>query len=170
MLETVPFVAAAIGIALLVGCRCTPSPGSSSAATSAVARPSRPPAPKPSALRGDSLGAAESSAPRNSAASAPSATAPTQPAKVERLDVPGQAAAWLVKSRNGAPPRILFLPGVCSNAGAYLYGFTETARAFGGALAIDGDRPCGAGGDFHSITSDPTHEQPRIDQALAAAG
>ena len=65
---------------------------------------------------------------------------------------------------------MLFLPGICSNAAAYLHGFAETARDFGGALALDGDRPCGAGGDFHSITSDPNHEQPRIDRALAAAG
>lgn len=92
------------------------------------------------------------------------------PAEVERFDVPGDRPASIVKSANGRPPRIVFLPGICSNGGAYLYGFAEAARAFGGAIAIDGDRPCGGLKDFSSITSDPDHEEPRILAALAAAG
>jgi pimeloyl-ACP methyl ester carboxylesterase len=64
----------------------------------------------------------------------------------------------------------VFLAGLCSNAGAYLYGFPEAARAHGGAVAVDGNRPCGGSTDFHSITSDPVREEPRIEAALRAAG
>lgn len=95
---------------------------------------------------------------------------PPSPPEVERLVVDGQLPAGLVRSADGKPPRIVFLPGICSNAAAYLYSFPVAARDHGGAIAIDGDRPCGAGGSFHSITSDPTHEEPRIDAALDAAG
>jgi pimeloyl-ACP methyl ester carboxylesterase len=89
---------------------------------------------------------------------------------VESLPVPGDVPASIVRSADGKPPRIVFLPGICSNAGAYLWGFAETARARGGAVAIDGDGSCGGSKDFHSISSDPAHEGPRIDAALAAAG
>ncbi len=92
------------------------------------------------------------------------------PAVVERFEVPGDRLASIVKSANGRPPRLVFLPGICSNGGAYLYGFAEAARAHGGAIAIDGDRPCGNLRDFSSITSDPDHEEPRIWAALRAAG
>lgn len=104
-------------------------------------------------------------------ASVAAATAITPgPAVVERFDVPGDRAASIVKSADGRPPRLVFLPGICSNGGAYLYGFAEAARAHGGAIAIDGDRPCGNSRDFSSITSDPDHEEPRILAALGAAG
>jgi len=92
------------------------------------------------------------------------------PAEVERLVVSGDRDASIVKSADGRPPRLVFLPGICSNGGAYLYGFADAARAHGGAIAIDGDRPCGNSKDFSSITSDPDHEEPRILAALAAAG
>jgi pimeloyl-ACP methyl ester carboxylesterase len=92
------------------------------------------------------------------------------PAVVERLAVPGDRPASIVKSADGRPPRFVFLPGICSNGGAYLYGFAEAARAHGGAIAIDGDRPCGNLHDFSSITSDPDHEEPRFLAALSAAG
>lgn len=92
------------------------------------------------------------------------------PAMVERFAVSGDRAASIVKSADGRPPRLVFLPGICSNGGAYLYGFAEAARASGGAIAIDGDRPCGNSRDFSSITSDPEHEEPRILAALHAAG
>lgn len=92
------------------------------------------------------------------------------PAEVERLPVSGDRPASIVKSADGRPPRLVFLPGICSNGGAYLYGFAEAAKAHGGAIAIDGDRPCGNLKDFSSITSDPEHEEPRILAALAAAG
>lgn len=107
---------------------------------------------------------------RDGAAVSAAAAVPPSPPEVERLEVEGQLPAGLVRSADGKPPRIVFLPGICSNAAAYLYSFPVAARDHGGALAIDGDRPCGAGGSFHSITSDPTHEEPRIDAALDAAG
>ncbi|MBK9260613.1 MAG: alpha/beta hydrolase [Polyangiaceae bacterium] len=111
-------------------------------------------------------------------ASAPSASAPVAavpaiepgPAVVERFEVPGDRPASIVKSADGRPPRLVFFPGICSNGGAYLYGFAEAARAHGGAIAIDGDRPCGNLRDFSSITSDPDHEEPRFYAALRAAG
>jgi len=165
-------VAFAVDTALLVGCRAvrsTPTSGSEASASTS-ARDSQPAERIAARRRSGPDASARSAASGSTVAPAPSIDPLAQPAAVERLEVPGQAAAWMVKSLDGRPPRNLFLPGVCSNAAAYLYGFAETARAFGGALAIDGDRPCGAGGDFHSITSDPNHEQPRIDRALAAAG
>jgi pimeloyl-ACP methyl ester carboxylesterase len=105
-----------------------------------------------------------------SAAAAPQATTTPPPAHVEQLAVAGDLPVSIVRSLDGRPPRIVFFPGLCSNAGAYLHGFAGAARAHGGAIAIDGDRPCGNQKDFHSITSDPAHEEPRIRAALAAAG
>ena len=75
-----------------------------------------------------------------------------------------------MRAADHAPPHIVFLPGICSNAGAYLMGFPETARAHGGVVAVDGDKPCGHSTDFHSISSDAEHEEPRIRAALSAAG
>jgi pimeloyl-ACP methyl ester carboxylesterase len=140
------------------------------------------PAIAPQALEAptDPVVVVDSSSGARSASTAPTATPsatvgaspPTEraPARVESLEVPNHVSASLVRSADGKPPRILFLPGICSNAGAYLHGFTEAAAAHGGAIAIEGDRPCGASKDFHSISSDPTHEEPRIDAALDAAG
>lgn len=116
------------------------------------------------------------SAPAKTASASPSASLSTGPEKlegpavVEPLEVPGDAPAWMVRAADGRPPRIVFLPGICSNAGAYLMGFPEAARAHGGAVAMDGDRPCGASKDFRSISSDPHHEEPRIRAVLRAAG
>ncbi len=91
-------------------------------------------------------------------------------ATVERLEIAGGPTTSIVRARDGKPPRIVFFPGICSNAGAYLHGFTEAAATHGGALAIDGEKPCGASGDFHSISSDPVREEKRLDAALDAAG
>lgn len=127
---------------------------------------------------GSAESAPSAASPATSASAATTASAraedapppPVGPARVEALEVPNNLPASLVKSRDGKPPRILFFPGICSNAGAYLHGFTEAAAAHGGALAIDGDKPCGASKDFHSISSDPAREEPRIEAALDAAG
>jgi pimeloyl-ACP methyl ester carboxylesterase len=110
------------------------------------------------------------SAPADSASSKLADASPPRPAAVEEVAVSGDLPAWIVRGTNGIAPHIVFLPGICSNAGAYLYGFAEAARAHGGVLALEGDRPCGAAKGFHSITSDPEHEEPRIEAALAAAG
>jgi pimeloyl-ACP methyl ester carboxylesterase len=94
-----------------------------------------------------------------------------EPAKVERIDVAKDKPASFVRAPRGAALRIIFLPGLCSNAYAYLLSFPESARAHGGVVAIDGDRPCGArSSDFHSFTWNPTLQRARIDAALAALG
>lgn len=98
--------------------------------------------------------------------------APTPaPAEVGRVDVPGDTPASLVRSPDGTPPHIVFLPGVCSNAYAYLLSFPEAARAHGGVVAIDGDKPCGAAGSgFRSFSWDPVRQDARVRAALAATG
>jgi pimeloyl-ACP methyl ester carboxylesterase len=96
---------------------------------------------------------------------------PLAPATVERVDVPGDTPASLVRGRPGEPPRIVFMPGVCSNAYAYLLAFPQAARAHGGVVAIDGDQPCGpARSGFHSFSWDPARQNARLEAALAAAG
>lgn len=114
-------------------------------------------------------------APSAAPSAAPQATAqpavlPSPPAVVDVLAVPSDIPAYVVRAADGKPPRIVFFPGICSNASAYLAGFKDAARDHGGAIAIDGDRPCGHTPGFKSITSDPVHEEPRIDAALRAAG
>jgi pimeloyl-ACP methyl ester carboxylesterase len=94
-----------------------------------------------------------------------------EPAHVERIDVAKDVPASLVRGRPGGPPLIAFLPGVCSNAYAYLLSFPEAARAHGGVLAIDGDQPCGAAGSgFRSFSWDPVRQDARLRAAFAAAG
>jgi pimeloyl-ACP methyl ester carboxylesterase len=63
----------------------------------------------------------------------------------------------------------VFLPGVCSNAGAYLAGFSEAAHAHGGVVALDGDRPCPGVPGFHTFSWDAARQHDRIGAALAAA-
>jgi pimeloyl-ACP methyl ester carboxylesterase len=93
------------------------------------------------------------------------------PAQVSLIDVPGDSPAAWVQSRDETSPRIVFLPGVCSNAYAYLLSFPEAARAHGGIVAIDGDRPCGApNSGYHSFSWDPAKQDARIRAALVALG
>jgi len=76
-----------------------------------------------------------------------------------------------VHGRDTPAPRIAFLPGLCSNAYGYLMAFPEAARAHGGVVAIDGDRPCGAkDSGFHSFTWSAKLQRDRIEAAFAAAG
>jgi pimeloyl-ACP methyl ester carboxylesterase len=96
---------------------------------------------------------------------------PEAPAVVERIVVQGDTPASIVRGPNGAAPAIVFLPGKCSNAYGYLLAFPEAARAHGGVIAIDGDKPCGApGSGFHSFTWDARLQDARVRAALAAAG
>jgi pimeloyl-ACP methyl ester carboxylesterase len=99
---------------------------------------------------------------------------PPAPAVVERIAVPGDSAASVVRGPGGAggsPPRIVFMPGLCSNAYAYLLAFPEAARAHGGVVAIDGDLPCGApNSGFRSFSWDPVRQRARLEKALGAAG
>lgn len=104
-------------------------------------------------------------------ASAPTET-PSAPARipyVEQAPVENDSPVSFVRPKTGDGARIVFLPGLCSNAGAYLWAFNKSAQAYGGAIAIDGDKPCGAANSgFHSFTWDAKKQKSRIDKALAA--
>ena len=95
---------------------------------------------------------------------------PETPAVVESLAVPSDSKASFVRSRDGKAPVTVFLPGVCSNANAYLQSFPEAARAHGGIVAIDGDTPCPGAPGFHTFSWDPMKQHERIENALRAAG
>jgi pimeloyl-ACP methyl ester carboxylesterase len=82
--------------------------------------------------------------------------------------VPGDQVASIVRA--DAAPTTIFLPGLCSNAYAYLLGFPEAARKAGGVVAIDGDQPCEGAPGFHSFSWDARKQHARIEAALAAAG
>lgn len=99
----------------------------------------------------------------------PASTSAPGPATVERIRVPGDLTASVVRGPTSAPPTTIFLPGICSNANAYLQGFPEAARKQGGVVAIEGDQPCGDGG-FRSFSWDATKQHARIEAALASAG
>jgi pimeloyl-ACP methyl ester carboxylesterase len=96
--------------------------------------------------------------------------APPVPATVERFRVPGDLPASIVRGTSSEPPTIVFLPGLCSNANAYLWGFPEAAQRAGGVVAIDGDQPCAGAPGFHSFTWDSTKQHGRIEAALGAVG
>ena len=94
-----------------------------------------------------------------------------EPATVERLEVPNDAPAFVVRGAPGATLHTVFMPGRCSNAYAYLLSFPEAARAHGGIVAIEGDEPCGPpSSGFHTLSWNPTRQHARITAALAAAG
>jgi pimeloyl-ACP methyl ester carboxylesterase len=93
---------------------------------------------------------------------------PPPTATVDSLPVPHDLPASLVRSLDGAPPTTVFLPGLCSNASAYLQSFPEAARRQGGVLAVDGDAPCAPG--FRSFSWDATKLHARIEAATLAAG
>ncbi len=135
-----------------------------------AARAGAPAEQPPAETRTDVANVPGSAGPPAPSVSAAAPAPPPGPAKVESIPVAGDLPISIVRSADGKPPRIVFFPGICSNAGAYLWGFAEAARAHGGAIAIDGDRACGSSRDFRSISSDPAHEGPRIRSALAAAG
>lgn len=125
--------------------------------------PSGAPAPPPSAIPAPPAPSAIASA----AVSAP-VDPPEGPAEVERLEVPGDLVASVVRGKRRAAPRTIFLPGLCSNAYAYLLGFPEAAKEQGGVVAIEGDQPCVPG--FRSFSWDAPKLHRRIEAAFAAAG
>lgn len=106
------------------------------------------------------------------AAEPEAAKAPPQPLPVlvERVRVPGDMPASVIRPLDTNPPRIVFLPGICSNALGYVQAFGEAARAHGGVVALDGDQPCGNSKDFHSFSWDAGRQHARIEAAFAAAG
>ncbi|MEO8799299.1 MAG: hypothetical protein ABI551_15520, partial [Polyangiaceae bacterium] len=106
-----------------------------------------------------------------------SAAAPIPPPKVlpppviEQTPVAKDSPASFVRGEAEGTARVVFLPGLCSNAAAYLTAFPRAAQTHGGIVAIDGDKPCGAANSgFHSFTWDPTLQHARIERALAATG
>lgn len=134
-------------VAILIACRRPPERASA---------PPPPPAPPPLP-------------PPASVASAPPDT-PPPPAQVERFAVPGDLEASIVRAVDGRPPLTVFVPGICSNANAYLQGFPEAARRQGGVIGIEGDAPCGGNGSFRSFSWDAAKLHARIEKALGAAG
>lgn len=95
---------------------------------------------------------------------------PPPPPRVAPLAVPGDRDAAIVRASDGRTPLTVFVPGLCSNAAAYLRGFADAAQRQGGVVAIEGDVPCGAGPAFHSFSWDASKLHARIERALAAAG
>jgi len=100
--------------------------------------------------------------------SPPSLPPPPENAVVETLAVGSDVPASLVRSADGSAPRVVFLPGLCSNANAYLQSFPEAARRAGGTVALEGDQPCMPG--FRSFSWDATKLHARIEAATRAAG
>jgi pimeloyl-ACP methyl ester carboxylesterase len=125
--------------------------------------PASSPPPQPLATTSPATVAADSDP--------PPAPLPESPATVERVRVPGDSAASLVRGRGGSALRVVFLPGVCSNANAYLQTFPEAAKAHGGVVGIEGDQRCGAeNSGYRSFSWDPVRQDARLRAALAAAG
>ena len=100
----------------------------------------------------------------------PPAPEPPPPATVDRLPIPNDTPASIVRplSPSSSPPTTVFLPGLCSNANAYLQSFPEAARRQGGVVAIEGDQPCVPG--FRSFSWDAAKLHARIEAATTAAG
>jgi predicted esterase len=103
-------------------------------------------------------------------APAPPPEPPPPPPHVEPLPVPADLPASIVRTAPGAPPRVVFLPGVCSNAAAYLAGFPQAAAGAGGVVAIDGDQTCPGAAGFRTFTFNVEKQHRRIDAALTASG
>jgi pimeloyl-ACP methyl ester carboxylesterase len=145
---------------------CRPAEGGHAASAEPVSAKPRAPAATSSAV--PSITSAPTS-PAASTAVEATPVDPPAPAQVERLLVPGDRVASVVRAPSGAPPVTVFLPGLCSNANAYLRTFPEAARRQGGVVAIEGDQPCGTDG-FHSFSWDAGRQHARVEAALAAAG
>jgi pimeloyl-ACP methyl ester carboxylesterase len=100
---------------------------------------------------------------------APTPVVTDYPATIEHAAVEKDSPVWFVRGKADGAARIVFMPGLCSNAAAYLTAFPQAANAHGGVVAIDGDKPCGAANSgFHSFTWDAKLQKSRIDRALAA--
>ena len=94
------------------------------------------------------------------------------PPTVERLLVPGDLVASVIRGTTKKPPLTVFIAGLCSNAEAYLYTFPQAAQKQGGVVAIEGDQLCGPGVDprYRTYSWDATKQHARIEAAMAAAG
>lgn len=108
------------------------------------------------------------SAPTPTVAPVPPPPAPPPPAVVTKVAVPKDGLASIVQGLPDASLHTIFLPGMCSNAGAYLHAFPRAAQREGGVLAIEGDQPCVPG--YHTFSWDAAKQHARIEAALVAAG
>jgi hypothetical protein len=105
------------------------------------------------------------------AAVSSSTPAPLPFPTIEHAEVAKDSPTYFIRGENPAQARVVFMPGLCSNAAAYLTAFPIAARDHGGIVAIDGDKPCGAkDSGFHSFTWSADMQHARIEKALAAAG
>ncbi len=142
-------------LAVLASCRRPPERASAPAPS-----PSTPPPAAPSPVA-----PSPAEAPR-----LPAPPPPPPPAQVERFAVPGDLDASIVRALDGRAPLTVFVPGICSNANAYLQGFPEAARRQGGVVGIEGDGPCGGNASFRTFSWDAAKLHARIEKALTAAG
>lgn len=112
------------------------------------------------------------SASKESAPTVIEVTAADVPPTVERLLVPGDLLASVVRGTTTKPPLTVFMAGMCSNAMAYLQNFPQAAQKQGGMVAIEGDQLCGPGVDpsYRTYSWDANKQHARIEAALAAAG
>lgn len=95
---------------------------------------------------------------------------PEPPLEAREMPVPGDVPAFVVTGPGGAPPRMVFLHGMCGHGLGYIQSFQAAAREHGGVLALQGDISCGGEGVFrkYSFALEPTDA--RIREALAAVG
>lgn len=164
----VPRIPSSLVVLALVTSLAACSSRGGSRSQSRVAGPTPPPASATvSASAASAVATAPVLTPAESKREEPE-PAPEAPATVDSLDVRGDVRASIVRGPRGAAPRTVFVPGLCSNAYAYLLGFPEAARQQGGVVAIDGDVPCVPG--FRSFSWDAGRLDARITAALAAAG
>lgn len=141
------------------------------AVLTAACRPART-TPRPDPTPATNAGAAPttpSAAPSAPTAAKNTPAAPPAPPVLERLRVPGNLAASVVRAEAGAPPSTVFVPGICSNASYYLNEFREAAKNQGGVVAVEGDQPCN-GEAYRSFSWDAAKLHARIEAAIAAAG
>ncbi len=106
-------------------------------------------------------------APATAPAPPPEPPPPPPPATVTHLPVTNDSPASIVRGLPESSLHTVFLPGMCSNAYAYLRAFPEAAQREGGVLAIEGDQPCIPG--YRTFSWDAAKQNTRIEAALAAA-
>jgi hypothetical protein len=149
---------------LAIGCR-----GDLSAPQRVAARGAAPAGLDRSPLDAPSTAPVSTESAATVASAAPAADpAPPETAAVERIEVPGDEMASFVRASDGAPPRVVFLAGICTIGYAYLYDFPEAARAHGGVITLEGDQPCPSDKAYRSFSSDADKQEQRIEAAITA--
>lgn len=174
-------ILAALAVVAVAGCEGSAPPAPSP--HTAAGRPGAAASSAPSQVRPPEVGerfvrtalappVQPSSAPPSPPASAapPPGVEAEAPPVISRIRVPGDIPATLVARAEAGPPRVVFLPGICSVALPYLQSFPEAARDHGGMLALDGDVPCPNVPGYRQFSWDAGRQHARIEAALAAAG